>query len=228
MTTSNQPIARLLWQIENGQQELMLRQEDVVTIGRGEGNIIVFSSARISRNHARIEWNGDGFVVRDMSSSNGTFVNGQRVEYMPLALRDGDLIMLERIPMRFEEIRPNRAEQDINSLPTVPKGQTVKGILKPRLVVTDGPEIGREIIIDDDELTIGRDSQTATWKIRLIDNTVSRPHAKIENRKGIYSLIDLGSANGTTINDFLVIVPVTLNDGDIIGLGASKLTFKIQ
>jgi pSer/pThr/pTyr-binding forkhead associated (FHA) protein len=228
MTSSNQPIARLLWQVENGQQELMLRQEDVVTIGRGDGNIIVLSSARISRNHARIEWNGDDFAIRDMSSSNGTFVNGQRVEYMPLALRDGDLIMLERIPMHFEKIIPNRAEKDINSLPAVPKVEFVAGINKSRLIVSDGPEIGREIIIDDDELTIGRDSQNATWKIRLKDNTVSRPHAKIENRKGSYSLIDLGSANGTTINDLFVILPVTLNDGDIIGLGASKLTFKIQ
>ena len=77
MTKSNQPIARLLWQTENGQQELLLHPEDVVTIGRGDANTIVINSARVSRNHARIEWKGDSFTIRDMSSSNGTFVNGQ-------------------------------------------------------------------------------------------------------------------------------------------------------
>jgi len=227
MTTSNQPIARLLWQTENGQQELMLYQDDVVTIGRGDANIIVLDSARISRNHARIEWNGDGYTVRDMSSSNGTFVNGKRVEYMPCALRNGDLILLERIPMRFEEIKLKRIEQDISSLPTVPKVQSVKESIKPRLIIIEGSDIGREIVIDGSELMIGRESQSATWNVRIKDNTISRPHARIEYDSGKYILNDLGSANGTTVNEQLLIAPVTLNDGDVIGLGATKITFKI-
>ncbi len=225
MNSSNQPIARLLWQTENGQQELLLRHEDVVTIGRGDANIIVLSSARISRNHAQIEWHKDGFAVRDMSSSNGTFINGNRVEYMPIALRDGDLIMLERIPMRFEEIKPSRTTQDINSLPTLQKVPVAKAIYKPRLVVTAGPETGREIILDDDQFVIGRDGLNTTWTIRLKDNSVSRPHAKIEKHKDSYSIFDLGSANGTTINGLFVLVPEILNDGDVIGIGTSKLTF---
>jgi len=228
MTTSNQPIARLLWQTENGQQELTLHQEDVVTIGRGDANIIVLSSARISRNHARIEWQGDGFAVRDMSSSNGTFVNGSRVEYLPIALRNGDLILLERIPMRFEEITPTRTPQDINSLPTVPKIPLAKAVNKPRLVVTDGPEAGREIILDEEQLIIGRDGSIATWKIRLKDTTVSRPHAMLEKHMEGYSLTDLGSANGTTINGLFVLLPEILNDGDVIGIGTTKLRFKIR
>jgi pSer/pThr/pTyr-binding forkhead associated (FHA) protein len=226
MTKSNQPIARLLWQTENGQQELMLHSEDTVTIGRGDANTIVISSARVSRNHARIEWTGDSFTIRDMSSSNGTFVNGQRVEYMPWGLRDGDLIMLERVPIHFEEIRLQRAEQDGTSLRTVPMGKQGKDAPMPRLVITEGPDVGREINIDEDAITIGRESQSATWKVQLKDSTVSRPHARIEHHKGVYTLIDLGSANGTTLNDLFVIVPVTLSDGDVIGVGATKLTFR--
>jgi pSer/pThr/pTyr-binding forkhead associated (FHA) protein len=226
MTKSNQPIARLLWQTESGQQELILHTEDIITIGRGDANTIVISSARVSRNHARIEWDGDSFAIRDMSSSNGTFVNGQRVEHMPWELGDGDLIMLERVPIHFEAIRLQRAEQDVTTSPTVPMGKRGKHAPKPRLVVTEGPEIGREIEIDDNALTIGRESQSATWKVRLKDSTVSRPHARIDHNQGIYTLIDLGSANGTTLNDLFVIVPVTLSDGDVIGVGGTKLTFR--
>ena len=97
----------------------------------------------------------------------------------------------------------------------------------PILVITDGPESGREIVIDDEELTLGRESQTATWKVRLKDGTVSRPHARIENQNGQYFITDLGSANGTTLNDQLVIAPAALNDGDIIGIGATKLIFRL-
>ena len=227
MTNSDQPNTKLLWSAENGQQELILHRDDVITIGRGDTNTIVICSSRVSRNHARIEWNGENFIIRDMGSSNGTFVNGQRVEYLPMELNAGDLIMLERVPMHFEVEKPQQSEQDLSSLPTVPKLQKIKKTSKPRLVITEGPESGREIVIDEEELTLGRESQTATWKVRLNDGTVSRPHARIENQNGQYFITDLGSANGTTLNDQLVIAPAALNDGDIIGIGATKLIFRL-
>jgi pSer/pThr/pTyr-binding forkhead associated (FHA) protein len=226
MANSNQPIARLLWQTENGQQEILLHREDVVTIGRGDANTIVLDSAKVSRNHARVEWNGENFAIRDMSSSNGTFVNGQRVEYMPWILKDGDIILLERIPMRFTQIS-SPAKQDVNALPTVPMGGHRHNAVRPRLIVQEGPDAGREILIDSDELIIGRESKNATWKITLNDPTVSRPHAKIEQLRGGYWLSDLGSANGTTVNDLFVMLPVMLSDGDGISLGATKLVFRL-
>jgi len=97
MTIDNQPIARLLWRTDTGNQELLIGQDDVVTIGRGDMNTIVIDSPRVSRNHARIEWGGDAFTVLDLRSSNGTYVNGQRLEYLPYRLNNGDYIFLERI-----------------------------------------------------------------------------------------------------------------------------------
>jgi pSer/pThr/pTyr-binding forkhead associated (FHA) protein len=227
MAKRTQSVARLLWLTESGQQELLLHPEDSVSIGRGDANTIVINSARVSRNHARIEWKDDGFFIRDLSSSNGTFVNGQRIEYMPWGLQDGDLIMLERVPIHFEEISLPRAEQYINTLPTVPMAKQGEEIRKPRLVISQGNEVGQEITIDDDELIIGRESGNATWKVRIKDNTVSRPHARIERNKGVYTLIDLGSANGTTLNDNFVIAPVPLKDGDTIGIGSTRLVFRL-
>ena len=227
MAKSTQPVARLLWLTENGQQEMLLHPDDSVSIGRGDANTIVINSARVSRNHARIEWKGDGFIIYDMSSSNGTFVNGQRVEYMPWGLQDGDLIMLERVPIHFEEIKLPRAEQYINALPTVPMAKQGEETRKPRMVISQGIDMSHEFIIDDDEVIIGRESRDASWKVQIKDNAVSRPHAKIKRNKGIYTLIDLGSANGTTLNDKFVIAPVTLRDGDIIGIGSTRLVIRL-
>ena len=227
MAKSTQPIARLRWQTENGRKELFLHPEDIVSIGRGDANTIMIDSARVSRNHARIEWIGDGFFIRDLSSSNGTFVNGQRVETMPWGLHDGDLILLERVPFHFEEIRLPRAEQLLNTLPTVPMTKQGEEARKPKLVIIQGVEIGQEITLDDDGVTIGRESQNATWAVCLKDNAVSRPHAKIERDKRVFVLMDMGSANGTTLNDKFVIAPVILSDGDVIGIGSTRLVFRI-
>jgi pSer/pThr/pTyr-binding forkhead associated (FHA) protein len=202
----------------------------VITIGRGDGNTIILNSARISRNHARIEWSKDNFTIRDMSSSNGTFVNGQRIEYLPCALKDGDLIMLERIPVHFEVIKAVQplVEQDASTLPTVPMVKHGKSVARPRIVITEGAESGREIALEGDEITIGRECPSASWQVQLKDGSASRPHARIEQQKGQYSITDLGSANGTTVNNIPVYAPVTLNEGDVIGIGVTKLTFHLM
>ena len=228
MANNSQPIARLIWQTDTVPQELTLRQGDVITLGRGEANNVVISSTRVSRNHARIEWTGDHFTIRDLGSSNGTFVNGQRIEYMPWVLNDGDEIMLERFPLRYEMAPLMRAAQDAFTVPTVSLADRGQEASKARLVVVEGPDIHKEYVLVAEEVTIGRESQTATWEIRLNDRTVSRPHARIERHGGTHTLIDLGSANGTTLNDLFVLEPIILGDGDVIGMGATKFLFKTK
>jgi len=64
-----------------------------VTIGRAEGADLVLGDTGISRSHARVTPEGVGAVIEDLGSSNGTFVNGERIED-PRRLRDGDEIQL--------------------------------------------------------------------------------------------------------------------------------------
>jgi hypothetical protein len=59
-------------------------------IGRVEGNDVVIEDDSISRRHAEIRKSGPGYVVRDLESANGTFLNGERVSEAPL--RPGDTI----------------------------------------------------------------------------------------------------------------------------------------
>ena len=63
-----------------------------VRIGRASDNDMVFSSSLVSGHHAEIEFEGDVARVRDLDSTNGTFVNGNRIQAVDL--NDGDEIQI--------------------------------------------------------------------------------------------------------------------------------------
>ena len=64
-----------------------------ITIGREDSVDLPINLGSISRKHARISQVGDGYQIEDLGSSNGTFVNEERVE-KTRRLADGDLIAL--------------------------------------------------------------------------------------------------------------------------------------
>src|SRR3954462_11481622 len=53
--------------------------EDSVTLGSHEGNTVVVAQPTVSRFHARLELDPVGYLLTDLDSTNGTFVNGMRV-----------------------------------------------------------------------------------------------------------------------------------------------------
>ena len=67
--------------------EVMLDRERVV-VGRGRKADLALAEATISRAHAAIGWDGRGFYVEDLGSTNGTLVNGARVTRQPLKSED--------------------------------------------------------------------------------------------------------------------------------------------
>jgi len=69
-------------------------EQDQVTIGRGSDCTIMLPERQVSRHHARIEWDGGGYLLRDLGSKNGTHVNGQEVRDRPYRLKDGDEIQI--------------------------------------------------------------------------------------------------------------------------------------
>lgn len=69
------------------------------TIGRNESCDLTIESTRISREHLRIEQGPSGYVVRDLGSTNGTFVNGVKITESPLA--DGDMLAVANFNLIF-------------------------------------------------------------------------------------------------------------------------------
>ncbi len=67
-------------------------EDKSVTIGRGPGVDIAVDESSLSKQHAALEFVSDGFRVRDMNSTNGTFVNGSQVQ--SCELKHGDRLEL--------------------------------------------------------------------------------------------------------------------------------------
>jgi predicted component of type VI protein secretion system len=82
-------------------RELVNLGAERVTIGRAETNpVVVSTDPELSRLHAVLEPVGSGWCIRDLASSNGTFVNGERV-WTDRPLRHGDEIRLGRTRLVF-------------------------------------------------------------------------------------------------------------------------------
>lgn len=71
----------------------VLVDEAELILGRGEECDVVIPDRQVSREHARIRLEGEGYVLEDLGSKNGTFVNGQRLSE-PHLLQDGDEIQI--------------------------------------------------------------------------------------------------------------------------------------
>jgi DNA-binding response OmpR family regulator len=76
--------------------------EDVVTIGRAVENDLVVTSRRVSREHARLRREGWRVFLEDMRSTNGTFLNGERI-HEPVELRDEDRIGVGDVTFVFHD-----------------------------------------------------------------------------------------------------------------------------
>ncbi|AKF08482.1 sigma 54-interacting transcriptional regulator [Sandaracinus amylolyticus] len=83
-----------------GQVEERLFDKDVVNIGAMEDNDLVLEDETVSRNHCRIFVEGDQYLIQDLDSTNGTFVN--RVRIREAWLRPDVVITLGKTEIRFQ------------------------------------------------------------------------------------------------------------------------------
>jgi pSer/pThr/pTyr-binding forkhead associated (FHA) protein len=77
---------------------------DQLTIGRDSSSGVAINDAEISRKHARLTFQGGKYVIEDLGSTNGTFVNGQRL-VSAVVLKSGDVVSFgEQIVLMYESL----------------------------------------------------------------------------------------------------------------------------
>src|SRR5438445_773573 len=90
--------------------------DDEATIGRTPANSIALRDGSVSAHHARVVRTSEGFLIEDVGSRNGTYINSEKVAEKRL-LVDGDLIRLGKIIMTFniaaEAKRQQSTERDL-------------------------------------------------------------------------------------------------------------------
>jgi predicted component of type VI protein secretion system len=85
-------------------QVIPLEMQEIV-IGRDTSATLQINDAEVSRRHARLFMQSGGYVIEDLGSTNGTFVNGQRLSG-PYMLKHGDTVMMgEKISLFFEALQ---------------------------------------------------------------------------------------------------------------------------
>jgi ABC-type multidrug transport system ATPase subunit len=105
--------------------EYDLSRHTSLLIGRGKNCTIMLDAQQVSRLHSRIEKAGDDYIVLDLGSTNGTFVNGKRTERK--VLRNKDIIQVGAIRFLFLDDRIFQLnEKDIVRIDAINLSKTIK------------------------------------------------------------------------------------------------------
>ena len=111
----------VLFGILKTKKEVYKLTKERISIGRNRTSQIVLNNNTISKDHAIIEFDQDGnAIIKDLNSSNGTYVNGQRLKFNPIRLKTGDKITFGKYDAEFtfEAFNINngdsKTEADIN------------------------------------------------------------------------------------------------------------------
>jgi pSer/pThr/pTyr-binding forkhead associated (FHA) protein len=86
-----------------------LLDSELTTVGRHPGSDIFLDDVTVSRRHAEFYRHGAGFVVRDVGSLNGTYVNRERIE--ETSLTDGDEVQVGKFRLTFLAGRRSQADR---------------------------------------------------------------------------------------------------------------------
>ena len=197
--------------------------KDCTTIGRSRECDIFLEDIAVHRKQASILYTGVGYVLRDDNGSGDSILNGRPIKEK--IMRDGDELLLGNTKLSFyshEATRPFQQPSSRGRESHIGKQLDPNTSTIAKLNFTNMRGIPMTFDLQP-EVTIGRSREC---DIFLEDLAVSRLHATIRQLPdGSYELEDHHSATGTLVNG-RPITRCSLNEGDIVQIGLSRLTFK--
>ncbi len=156
--------------------------EKAFSIGQASKNHLTIDDASVSLQHARIINQGETFLLKDLGSEHGTFVNNQRITQKNIVC--GDEIRIGKVSLKVVDPLEEHNGEEYWSL--IADSSWLSG--------QEFPVIGQP----DDTVTIGRSTQC---DIVFPGTHLSRLHAEITINYSSLTIKDMGSANGTFVND---------------------------
>jgi pSer/pThr/pTyr-binding forkhead associated (FHA) protein len=216
-----------------------------LSLGRDAGSDVVVAGSEVSRLHAEIRNEPDGYILLDISV-NGTYVNGERMGKTHLLAR-ADVIRIGNDEFRFyadaegpasPEAAPERpappdpppsapegaAQRLSDTMHGVPEEEPARRNTPPSpeaaplasLLFRSGEFKGRRLPIKVPVVNIGRGDYN---DVVIGDPSVSTMHAKLQRREAIWILTDLGSTNGTFVEGERLSGETPLSPGTTLRFG---------
>jgi ABC transport system ATP-binding/permease protein len=214
-------------------QDLWLN-ETIVTIGRAPDNLLCLSDdLSVSRHHAQIALGNGVYLLTDVGSSDGTYLNSQRIQpYSAHQLKDGDQILIgTACQFSFKATEAITVAPTPVATPTPPLSPIQPPVEKTTILPFNSvpaQDLGasqRMNLRGRNIFNIGRDP---TNDLVINHPSSSRFHSQIKLEQGNYTLYDLNSTNGTFLNGELIAGSHALKVGDAIRIGPTQLVFNVD
>ena len=213
--------------------------KDSITIGRQEDNTIAIDNLAVSGYHARIDSAGEDFILTDLQSTNGTFVNENKV--ISHKLSRGDNVVIGKHVILFVATEKGQAEPEVKKemdmnktmmldtakqrellakqqgVPQAAKAPEKIGVIN----FIDGSDLG-EIELSKKLTKIGK---AGTSEVKLSGMLMGPTAATISRRPAGYSITFTGGVTKLKVNGEVIKESIQLKDFDTIELGSYKCQF---
>jgi hypothetical protein len=122
MASSNRAMPKLVVLSEGLTGKTCELKGDKTTVGRLDDNAFQITEPSVSSHHAEIVLRGNDVIVKDLNSTNGTFINGETVT--EAVLKPGQILRLGQIEMRLETGEADAAakKQQLDQTRVIPQG----------------------------------------------------------------------------------------------------------
>ncbi len=211
-----------------------------LTIGRRKNNDVVIENLAVSGHHAKIDSVGDGFVLIDLQSKNGSFVNEQIKNTH--WLKNGDVINIGKHSLAFNYTEGEQVPDDGSD--KIEKTMVMDTSQYRSMMKKSKPDLPKPLIRDDNKGSSGRLAFLAGGSGKIILSGgitqigthpksdivikglwVGKTAVTISKRPDGFYLSYVGGIAKPKINDKTIKHSAILNDLDIIDIGSTKLQF---
>jgi len=229
-------MARLILSLRGRELDKFLVGQGKVVIGRTPECDITIDNPAISRKHAAIEYKEEGYLLTDLGSSNGTFLNGEKIT-APTILKPGDVVGLAKFELLFQDTPQSEVQKMVGGLESMEStmmvdaekmakafqavGGAAPAASGPRkLVVLKGEANIKELPVERDVVTIGK---ADTCDLIIKGFFLDKVEATLTQREGRYYLIPIGGS--VKFNNEKLAKEQALKVGDTFTVGKTIVAF---